>query len=300
MATRRARWRASTVLAGAIGAMFFCVWNAQAADIPTKAPAQADQLSTGPAVDGFNAKYDAFGGQLNHSSFWGTRGSWSVPFANSFGVQIDGAGGKFDSRPFEVVAGHFFWRNPNVGLLGLYGSFSNYNSGFGQSRVGQVAAEAGRYWGRFSVDGIAGVEFGNSISGTISGLIDTIDISTRFFDKVNVSFYPHDNVQLYVGHRYLGGKHAAAFGGEVAVPVPGTGAMTSLFAEGRAGEYTGVWGGLKIYLGQKDKTLIRRHREDDPVQWSPESIATIANQRSQTPLPQPPAPPPPDEGGGGD
>ena len=92
-----------------------------------------------------------------------------------------------------------------------------------------------------------------------------------------------------------GGKHAAAFGGEVALPVPGTGAMASLFAEGRAGEYTGVWGGLKVYLGQKDKTLIRRHREDDPVQWTPESLATIANHTTQTPVPQPP-PPPPTEG----
>jgi len=29
-----------------------------------------------------------------------------------------------------------------------------------------------------------------------------------------------------------------------------------------------VWGGLRVYLGQKDKTLIRRHRED-PVETLP-------------------------------
>jgi hypothetical protein len=42
--------------------------------------------------------------------------------------------------------------------------------------------------------------------------------------------------------------------------------MAALFAEGRLGEAgtNGVWGGLKFYFGQKDKTLIRRNREDDP------------------------------------
>ena len=50
--------------------------------------------------------------------------------------------------------------------------------------------------------------------------------------------------------------------------------MASLFVEGRAGEYTGVWGGLKMYFGKSDKTLIRRHREDDPIKWDPELAAT--------------------------
>jgi len=51
------------------------------------------------------------------------------------------------------------------------------------------------------------------------------------------------------------------------VPVPRSTAMASLCVEGRAGEYTGVWGGLKLYVGKSNKTLIRRHREDDPVPW---------------------------------
>ncbi len=49
----------------------------------------------------------------------------------------------------------------------------------------------------------------------------------------------------------------------------GHGIMASLFAEGRIGEddYHGVWGGVRFYFGQHDKTLIRRHREDDPNDW---------------------------------
>jgi hypothetical protein len=46
--------------------------------------------------------------------------------------------------------------------------------------------------------------------------------------------------------------------------------MGSLFVEARAGEnqFNGVWGGLKFYFGQKDKTLIQRHRQDDPPIWN--------------------------------
>ena len=45
--------------------------------------------------------------------------------------------------------------------------------------------------------------------------------------------------------------------------------MGALFAEGRIGEddFQGVWGGIRFYFGQKDKSLIRRHREDDPYDW---------------------------------
>ena len=46
----------------------------------------------------------------------------------------------------------------------------------------------------------------------------------------------------------------------------GGGRMASLFANGTIGE-TGLYsarGGLRIYFGQHDKTLINRNRQDDP------------------------------------
>jgi len=289
-ATRRALWRSSTMLCGSIGAIFLSVWSVRAADLVTKAPA-LQSIGPAPAVDGFNARFEGFGGELAKKSIWGGKGSWSVPLANSFGLQVDASFGKYDNRAYQVGAGHLFWRDPAIGLLGLYGSFTNWDSGFGQVQVGQVAAEAAWYWGRFSINGVAGVEFGNTVTGTVDNFVNTIDIDTRFFDKVNLSFYLHDNLELFVGHRYLGGKNAAAFGGEWGIPIPSTTAMASAFVEGRVGDFTGVWGGLKLYLGQKDKTLIRRHREDDPIPWAPESLATISNQLTQTPVPPPPPPP---------
>ena len=96
----------------------------------------------------------------------------------------------------------------------------------------------------------------------------TYDIKTRFFDQVNLAYYLTDDFKAYVGHRYLGGKNALALGGEYGMPL-GHGVMASLFAEGRIGEddYHGVWAGVRFYFGQNDKTLIRRHREDDPTDW---------------------------------
>ena len=72
--------------------------------------------------------------------------------------------------------------------------------------------------------------------------------------------------------------------------------MASLFVEGRAGDYTGVWGGLRFYFGQSDKSLIRRHREDDPIEWTPESLGSMSNQQTQTNVTgsSPPPPPPPE------
>jgi len=40
----------------------------------------------------------------------------------------------------------------------------------------------------------------------------------------------------------------------------------SLFGEGRSdgNDYTGVWGEIRLYFGE-NKSLIRRHRENDPT-----------------------------------
>ena len=281
------------MLAGSIGAVFLSVWTADAADLFTKAPVWTQPTYPGQAVDGINGKVDGFGGRLTNRTIYGVGGALSVPLGRSYGLQVDGTVGKFDNRAIQAVGGHLFWRDPSSGLIGLYGSFTNWNSGFGQARVGQLGFEGAWYWNRFTVEGVAGVEFGNEVTGQVGSFINNIDIDTRFFDKINVGYYFHDNFKAFVGHRYLGGKHAAAFGAELALPIPRSTAMASLFVEGRAGEYTGVWGGLKMYFGKSDKTLIRRHREDDPIKWDPELAATMTNQFKQTAVPAQPPPPPP-------
>jgi hypothetical protein len=246
-----------------------------------------------PAVDGLNGKWEALGGSINRRSVYGSRGAVSIPLATQWGLQIDGAVGSLQSRAFGSIAPHLFWRNPSQGLIGLYASHTHWDQ-FGGVHVTQFAGEGEAYLGRFTVQGIAGVEFGNSVSNTTFGFavippvgglpgVNTVnaltqgyDIKTRFFDQINLKYYFTDNWAGYVGHRYLGGKNAFAVGAETAINL-GRGVMGSLFVEARAGEheFNGVWGGLKFYFGQKDKTLIQRHRQDDPPIW--DTLHSILN-----------------------
>ncbi len=290
----RTRLLATTVLSGVLGASFVAPFAATAADLYTKAPF-APNLAALPAVDGLNGKVDGLGGRLANRSLYQGQGSVSIPVATPWGLQIDGVGGRFDGRSFGGVAGHLFWRDPKTALFGLYVGHTSWNQ-FGGVHVTQVAAEGEYYWSRWTLQGIAGVEFGNSVSsttvgtsivpqaGNVPGVATTstfaegFDIKTRFFDQINLKYYVTDNWSAYVGHRYLGGKHAAALGTEYAVAL-GRGAMGAGFVEGRVGqgEFHGVWGGLRFYFGQKDKSLIARHRQDDPPSWLTDTLFSIVN-----------------------
>jgi hypothetical protein len=81
-----------------------------------------------PAVDGFNGKIEGYGGGANHSSgFYGAEGSLSFPLAQQVGLQIDGGVGSFNHSGTSRGAGHLFWRDPSVGLIGVYGSYSHWD-----------------------------------------------------------------------------------------------------------------------------------------------------------------------------
>jgi hypothetical protein len=270
----------STMLSGIVGGVFLPVMAAQAADMTPLIKAPSFEQ---PAVDGLNWKAEGFGGSMADRTIFGSKGSFTAPISGQFGVQADGAIGRFDSRLFAAVGGHAFWRDPRVGLIGVYASHTYWDF-LGGANVTQVAGEGEYYWGSWTVQGIAGVESGNHRSQVVSGnifngqVIESFDVKTRFFDKVNLAYYITPDWKAFVGHRYLGGKHALAAGTEWAMPL-GVGAMASIFVEGRVGEdnFHGVWGGAKFYFGQKDKSLIRRHREDDPINWTPDTLFSIVN-----------------------
>jgi hypothetical protein len=292
MAVRKALLN-TTMLAGIVGAVHLVPSLAGAADITPVVAYKAAPPAWLPAVDGVNGKFDVLGGTLGHKDLYAGRASFSVPMGGQWGVQLDGTVGSLQHRGFGSLGGHFFWRDPSVGLLGFYAAHTRWNQ-FDGVHVTHLAGEGEYYVGRWTLQAIVGVEFGNSVSttttgvsiippfGPIPGVISTstftegYDIKTRFMDQINLKYYFTDNWNGYVGHRYLGGKHALALGTEAAMPL-GRGMMASAFLEGRAGEdqFQGVWGGLRFYFGQKDKTLIRRHREDDPIIW--DTLHSIVN-----------------------
>lgn len=282
----------STILTAALGAMLAAGLSpASAADLPSRKMEPAPVAVQLPAVDGINAKLEAFGGltqRLSQDPYapfftrnqWrpagGLLGSVTFPLGNSFGLQLDGAvatgGGVFSA----ALGGHAFWRDPSRALVGLYASGTRYSRA-GGILVGRVAPEAEVYLGRVTLQGVAGVEFGSNkgysygypwfAPGVAFVTLNQNAVKTRFFDIASIAYYPVDDLKLAIGQRYVFGKVAAMASAEYLVTHGPT--AVSVFAEGRLGQRgaSAVFGGLKVYFGQRDKSLIRRHREDDPVNY---------------------------------
>jgi len=275
------------MLSGIVGATFLSTIAVSAADLYTKTPyAKALADLTAPAVDGFTSKIDALGGVLSNRAIAGIRGSFSLPLSHSYAVQFDGSLGSYDGNLFGAIGSHWFWRDPGRGLMGLYVSHTFWDT-FGGLHATHVAGEIEYYAGRWTVQGIAGIEFGNAQVAIIGPLIQGFDVKTRAFDMINVNYYWTDDMRVFAGHRYTGGRNALALGGELGFELaPKT--MGTLFLEARVGErnFNGIWGGFRAYFGQRDKTLIQRNRQDDdPPNWSPDTLSTIRNTFTSTAAP---------------
>ncbi len=79
-----------------------------------------------------------------------------------------------------------------------------------------------------------------------------------------LAYYPTDNFRIDGGVRYLDGPGAIGVVDAEWQPHDGNG--FSLFASGSFGGngHSQALGGARVYFGDPGKSLIRRHREDDP------------------------------------
>ena len=223
-----------------------------------------------PAVDGINGKLDAYGGGAGHSNgFSGTSGSLSVPLAHQWGLQLDAGVGGNKGIASEGGGGHLFWRDPSIGLIGAYGSYSHWEADggidlLGSDHVGvntaRVAAEGEYYVSRWNLSAVAGMEMVD-----VNSTLLRFSVPDRFFDSARASYYLTDNFDIHVGHAYTFGTHSMTLGSEYGLAL-GEGRTAALFTEGLIGERgnNAIFGGLRIYFGQRDKTLMERHRQDDP------------------------------------
>lgn len=222
-----------------------------------------------PAVSGVNGKISAEGGLFDAEGFGALSGSVSLPIGHRFGLQLDGSVGTFDEEFFGSAGGHLFWRDPNYGLLGIYGSFTALDGVDGE--VSRIGVEAEYYWNQVTLKGVIGAEFLD-----VDAPVNYDE--TNLFAFSDIAYYATDDLELSVGHRYTGEKHALALGVEYQLNQPIFASGVSLFAEGRIGEdeYRGAWAGVRMYLGD-EKSLIRRHREDDPTDWAEDNLFGIVN-----------------------
>ena len=241
------------------------IGTATAADIPimpvTVAPPTEPVPLSLPAVSGINGKIDFAWGGISPPFFFGPltpeyriQGAVSVPLGYSVGLQVDAAYASIFGLPFLHGAAHLFWRDPAMGLVGAYGSFSTW-AGVGRWRAG---AQGEVYFGRLSLEGIIGVEFGT--------------LPTSWFGMADIAVYPADNLRISVGvrHSLFGNSLAGAIEYQFA---SNGGVGWAAYVEGEIGTagYHRILAGVRLYFGE-DKTLITRHREDDPRIWADERI----------------------------
>jgi hypothetical protein len=243
------------MLSGVVGASFLAVTAVPAADAPVKAPyAPPGPL---PAVSGLNYNLAAFGGYARiddrgpgnnlSGGLGGVGGTIVAPLAHAYGLKLSGLVGGWEGEAFYGGAAHLFWRDPAIGLLGVYGSYTRTDAG--SAALGRLAVEFQRYLGQYSIEGQIGWE--------------GVDVSSNLFTRLDLGYYLNENLKLRIGHRYTDERHLLAVGAESLFRTAGNHALSG-FVEGRFGkDYTVAWAGLRLYFGA-DKSLIRRHREDDP------------------------------------
>lgn len=269
---------------------------AEQTDMPSIVSVLPTFAQSKPAVDGVNGKVDVFGGagQSNalsinsmgamspysgsNSAQWngigGAVGTITVPLGHQFGAQVDLGSGTFGNRANGSAASHFFWRDPDYGLVGVYGS-GIYSTRAGGRTQWNAAAEIERYIGPITGKALLGAQgfgFNSTYTGSpYHGLAWTPHQPDRFFDKVSLTFYPIDDLALTIGHIYT--RNTNGIHGEIEYIIPqfrGSEIAPSVYVKGNYGwnNSSNVMAGLRVYFGNHDKSLIRRHREDDPATHS--------------------------------
>ena len=157
-------------------------------------------------------------------------------------------------------------------------SFDNRFLGTGAGHLFcAILAKALVVWIRSTIpdrEEAVGRHIGRRISSTTLAYVclcdEAYDALHAFYGIISGRYYLQDNFKNFC-RPPLSLRQACAgnVGGEYGMPL-GHGVMAALFAEAphRRRRLPRHRGGLRFYFGQKDKTLIRRHREDDPSDWS--------------------------------
>lgn len=208
------------------------------------------------AVSGFNGKFEGAGGFIDTEDTDGGRGhaalSLSVPIGCMFGLQLDGTAGVLDNEETGGAAVHLFTRDPSSYLLGIYGEYQAVDS----NDIGRFGAEGELYLDRFTVSGLVGYE-------------DSDQTNDDAFGIGQASFYVSENFRISGGVAHFLNVTAGTFGAEWQPDAHRFPLPLSLFVEGGVGsnDYATVFGGVRFYFGGEQKSLIRRHREDDPINW---------------------------------
>ncbi len=227
----------------------------------TTANSQSLPAATGlPAVSGLNGSLSFDGTHLSNVDFLSATGSISIPISHSFGLQLDAGLAGNDGINGGGGGAHLFWRDPGVGLLGLYGGYLSADSVLAgaSSHVWSPAVEGELYVGRLTLGGTLGADILQSGGNS----------ATSFASSAHLAYYLTDDLVMRLGHRYAFESNTGLLQIEAQLAQLPVGGL-SLYGSGVLSENgdLGATGGIKLYFGESGKSLIRRNREDDPLQW---------------------------------
>ena len=238
-----------------------CPWMvASAAAIAVFAAAAPAGAQPPPAVSAPNVMLEGSLGDMKNgfredfAIFAGGSYTIPIPRMSSFGLQLDATVGISDSVGLGGGGGTLFWRNSQIGLLGLSGSAVSYAG----TTVGRFGLKGEYYWNRFTFEGIGGYQFGDS------GSCCTVRTPSGAIAWGLANYYVSDNLRGYGGGGHVGDHWAGRIGFEFKTPVRLNVGGLSAFIDGTSsGDTHYALAGVRYRFGAGDKTLIQSDREDN-------------------------------------
>ena len=132
------------------------------------------------------------------------------------------------------------------------------------------------------LEGLGGYESLDAPERIDGPIVLTFD-DNHVFGQADAAYYVTDDFKVYAGYRYINETSYGAAGAEYLIR--GFEVPLSLFARGDFGDefVQNVTGGLRVYLSDDlDKSLIDRHRKDDPKVYAP-TFPTLAAKSTSVP-----------------
>jgi hypothetical protein len=207
----------------------------------------------GQAVSAPNAKLEFDAGSFYappSSGYVRAAGSLTIPLSHQFGIQGDlmlASGGNASASG----ALHVFTRDPAAHLLGGTLGFVRTAG----ATIYAAGPEAEIYRDRLSLEAWGGVAAIDN---------DVGPDSTGAFIMAVLAYYPDDNWRVAGGVSVLGGVGALHLSSEYLMSSRGLPVSIGFDARVASDGSTSVSLGLKSYFSPVQKSLLSRHREDDP------------------------------------
>lgn len=213
-------------------------------------------FADGPAVSGLNGKVSLEGGNFDGNSGQAIQAAFAAPIGNSFGLQLDTAFGNVNSKGFSGFGAHGFWRDPAKGLIGITAAALRYDN----LDVRRYGAEAEGYFGPFTLRARAGYQNSDWKDGS--------------YYSLGARWYATQNVMLSVSGERAVDRNIGHISAEWQVATPSLPGLALFFDAAKGNhDYDMATVGVRYYFGG-NKSLIQRHRQDDPDNLLGDALAS--------------------------